>query len=144
MKPRAHLIGLRMPQILPTFRISRAKAAFLTLILLITSLTLSSDPAAAWTVGTALTFYAGDGGIDDTPAAGPALSSPFTDPVSLATDSTGNVYVADSNGAAVLKVDTSGQLTFLAGTGSAGTPVAGLATSSPLNYPDAVAVDPSD
>jgi DNA-binding beta-propeller fold protein YncE len=54
-----------------------------------------------------LSIIAGTG-TDGKPAAGPATSSDLTDPVGVAVDSAGNVYIADANSAEVLKVTPSG------------------------------------
>ena len=48
---------------------------------------------------------------------GPATSAVFNQPHGVAVDSKGNVYIADSNNQRIRKVDTSGHITTIAGTG---------------------------
>jgi outer membrane protein OmpA-like peptidoglycan-associated protein/sugar lactone lactonase YvrE len=72
---------------------------------------------------------------------GPATSSDLSSPVGLAIDSTGNVYIADTDNNEIEKVTTAGQLSVIAGTGTAGAATPGPATSSDLNNPNGVAVD---
>jgi trimeric autotransporter adhesin len=74
----------------------------------------------------------------------PAVSAPISAIEELAVDSSGNLYIADSADNIVVKVDRSGNSTIFAGNGIAGyTGDGGAATSSSLNYPDAVTVDPA-
>lgn len=77
---------------------------------------------------------------------GPATSSLLRQPLGLAVDHDGDVYIADSGNNVVEKVDAvTGTLTVVAGDGTAftaGTPTPGaLATSSRLDAPAGVAVD---
>lgn len=58
-------------------------------------------------VGTGEPGYKGVGG--------PALEAQLTRPVDVAFDSDGNMYIAERLGARVVKVDTSGVLTLVAG-----------------------------
>jgi sugar lactone lactonase YvrE len=88
----------------------------------------------------ALSVVAGTGpGGPSTP--GPAPSSELDAPFGLAEDGLGDLYVADSLDNEVDKVSPAGILSVVAGTGTAGTPTAGPATSSELNSPFGVAVD---
>jgi len=96
-------------------------------------------PESVWT----LSVFAGTG-TADAPTAGPATSSNLNWPNGVAVDSSGNVYIADKVNHVVEKVTPSGTLSVFAGTGTAGAPTAGPATSSKLNYPMGVAVDSSD
>ena len=83
----------------------------------------------------------GDGG----PALGPTLSGPSA----VFVDASGNIFIADSGDNLIRKVDTSGIITTVAGTGGAcSSPTsvcgdAGLATSAQLNSPTSVFVDAS-
>jgi len=62
----------------------------------------------------------------------------------LAVDATGNLYIADPANNRVRKVDTTGVITTIAGTGVAGFGGDnGPATSAQLNQPKGVAVDPA-
>jgi hypothetical protein len=87
-----------------------------------------------------LSIIAGTG-TQGQPTPGPATSSRLETPTGLAVDSAGDIYVADDNAAEVLKITPQGTMSIVAGTGSGGTPAPGLATSSPLEDPDAVALD---
>src|SRR4051794_19838542 len=65
-------------------------------------------------------------------------------PDGLAIDSAGNLYIADKSDNLVRKVDTSGIITTVAGTGTAGSlGDGGAATSAQLDQPISVAVDGS-
>jgi sugar lactone lactonase YvrE len=89
-----------------------------------------------------LSAFAGTGTVG-TPTAGAATSSHLHEPDSVAVDSAGNVYVADTQNDDVERVTPSGTLSIIAGNGVAGTPTPGPATSSHLNEPTGVAVDSS-
>jgi sugar lactone lactonase YvrE len=88
-----------------------------------------------------LSRFAGVIGSSGAPTAGPATSSTLSSPEGVAVDASGSVYIADVQNERVEKVTSSGQLSTIAGTGTAGAPTAGAATSSDLHSPDAVAVD---
>lgn len=91
--------------------------------------------------------YAGSGQIGFFGDGGPAISAKFNCPAALALDSSGNLYIADPNNNRIRKVNAAdGTITTVAGTGTAGfvgdgSPV--LATNTPLNNPEGVAVDVS-
>jgi uncharacterized protein (TIGR03437 family) len=88
--------------------------------------------------GTGVTGYNGDGI--------PATNASFYNPVRAVVDTAGNIYIADQSNHRIRKVDTSGIVTTIAGTG-AGTPGFGgyngdgPATTTQLNNPTAVALD---
>lgn len=89
---------------------------------------------AGGTVSTIAGGYTGDGG--------PAGQSALNFPEAIAFDSTNNLYIADSFNDRIRRVDTTGNITTIAGTGIAGnTGDGGPATSATLNIPMAVAVD---
>ena len=92
--------------------------------------------------GGTLSIVAGDG-IYGAATAGPATESDLSQPTGVAVDSNGNLYIADNFGQYVEEVTPDGQLSILAGTGAAGTPKPGPATSSPLDFPNGVATDNS-
>jgi len=94
------------------------------------------------TPGGTLSIIAGTGHYG-TPTAGPATSSDLNSSIGVAVDSSGNVYIGDAGNNLVEKVTPTGTLSIIAGTGNPGTPTAGPATSSDLNYPGGVAVDSS-
>ena len=67
----------------------------------------------------------------------------FSNPMGLATDAAGNVYVADSNNQTIRKITPAGVVTTIAGTvGQSGT-VDGSLTTARLNYPEHLVSDPS-
>jgi len=79
--------------------------------------------------------YSGDGIL--------ATSAELYDPMGVAVDSAGNIYIADSGNNRVRKVDAStGYISTVAGNGTGGYSVDGiLATSAELYNPTGVAVD---
>ena len=94
------------------------------------------------TSGGTLSIIAGTGS-SGAPTAGVATSSTLNTPGGVAVDSSGNVYIADTNNHRIEKVTSGGTLSIIAGTGSAGAPTAGPGSSSALNYPRGIAVDSS-
>jgi hypothetical protein len=85
--------------------------------------------------GTGTSGYSGDGG--------PATSAQLNNPHGIAVDGAGNVYVADSPNQRIRKIDTSGRITTVAGTGTSGYNGDGIAaTSARLNYPKGVEIGP--
>jgi sugar lactone lactonase YvrE len=97
---------------------------------------------SAWASNPVLSVIAGSGSAG-APTAGPATSSHLSSPSAVAVDSAGNMYIADTNNNVIEKVSPSGSLSIFAGTGTAGLPTAGPATSSELSGPNGVAVDSS-
>jgi uncharacterized protein (TIGR03437 family) len=72
---------------------------------------------------------------------GPATSAQLANPLGVAADSAGSVYIADRNNHRVRKV-SGGVITTVAGNGTPGfSGDNGPATSAELNYPEGVAVD---
>ncbi len=73
----------------------------------------------------------------------PALKSSLGTPAAVAIDGAGNVYVADLFSERILRVDTTGNVTLVAGNGARGgnTGDDGPAISADLTYPSGVAVD---
>src|SRR4029077_8989504 len=59
----------------------------------------------------------------------------------VATDSAGNVYVADSENRAIRKITPEGVVSTLAGTAGATGSADGSGAAASFNYPDGVAVD---
>ena len=73
---------------------------------------------------------------------GVATSQPLNSPQGLAVDSSGAVYISDTGNNIVRKVTTDGNITTVAGTGTAGyTGDGGPATSATLRSPIGIAVD---
>jgi sugar lactone lactonase YvrE len=83
-----------------------------------------------------LSIIAGDGTCATT-TAGPATNA-MNFPYGIAINPSGTIYFSDQNDDEVWKID-SGTLVRVAGTGSPGAPLAGAATSSPLNWPQSIA-----
>jgi uncharacterized protein (TIGR03437 family) len=80
--------------------------------------------------------FAGDGG--------PANAAVLNHPVGLAFDSSGNLYIGDSNNHRIRMVSPSGIITTVAGTGNPGfSGDGGPATKADLNTPFGIAFDPS-
>lgn len=79
--------------------------------------------------------YSGDGG--------PAVAAEFNSPTRFAFDASGNIYVCDQGNHCVRKIDLSGTITTVAGTGTLGTTGdGGPATAALLWQPNGVVVDP--
>jgi sugar lactone lactonase YvrE len=86
------------------------------------------------TAGTGVAGFSGDGGD--------ATSAQLNFPYGIAVDGAGNQYVAEVGNHRVRKIDTSGVITTIAGTGVAGfSGDGGAATAAQLNTPTGVAVD---
>jgi hypothetical protein len=89
-----------------------------------------------------LSIVAGTG-TDGAPTPGPATSSALSKPAGVAADAAGNVFIADTYNHLILKVDTSGDLSILAGLGYNSSPTPGPATSSAVGYPKSIQIDGS-
>jgi sugar lactone lactonase YvrE len=86
--------------------------------------------------GTGDAGFAGDGG--------PATAAKLNNPVAVAVDAAGNIYIADSSNYRVRRVTPAGMIDTVAGTGSSGfTGDNGPATAARLGSPRALAVDPA-
>jgi len=83
--------------------------------------------------GTGAPGFSGDGGA--------ASSAQLSGPEGVAADSSGNVYVADSGNFRIRKVDTTGVITTVAGTGSSGYAGDGGAATDALVSPYGLVVD---
>jgi sugar lactone lactonase YvrE len=99
-------------------------------------------PLAALTPGTMSTLAGEVNSPNCNAYNGPALLGPLCNPSGGAVDAAGNVYVASYFSNTISKIDTSGNTTVIAGTGSgyAGG-IGGPATSAAFNRPSDVAVD---
>jgi uncharacterized protein (TIGR03437 family) len=97
---------------------------------------IDSRGAIATVAGTGQMGFAGDGGS--------ATSAQLGRPGSVAADSSGNLYIADTRNNRVRKVLPSGFLLTVAGNGAAGLAAENTySLQAPLNQPRSVAVDPS-
>jgi hypothetical protein len=88
-----------------------------------------------------LSIVAGIVGHTGPPTPGAATKSDLGQPVGIAVDSSGNLYIADGGNRVVEKVTPGGTLSIVAGTGQVGSPTPGPATASDLASPEFVAVD---
>lgn len=80
--------------------------------------------------------YGGDGG--------PAQNAQFFEPHRLARDNNGNIYVADRRNHRIRKIDPSGIITTVAGTGTPGfSGDGGAAAAAQLSFPGQVVLDPA-
>jgi len=72
----------------------------------------------------------------------PATNTILNSAAGVATDSLGNLFIADTVNHVIRKVDTNGLATIIAGTGSGSfSGDGGAATNASLNYPSAVILD---
>jgi hypothetical protein len=95
---------------------------------------LTPTTGGHWTVST----FAGPGYRD-----GPAATALFSRPTALATDSAGNLYVADQAGQRIRFINVATQtVTTLAGDGVPGFQDAAQGSEARFNYPSAVTVAP--
>lgn len=91
-----------------------------------------------------ITTFAGTGTAGFSGDSGPATSAELNTPYNVATDSAGNVYIADYFNYRVRKVDTSGNITTVAGNGTYGFSGDGsAATSASISDPIGLAIDPA-
>ena len=89
-----------------------------------------------------ITTIAGTGKRGDSGDGGPATQAQLWWPIQVAADMLGNVYVVDLASHRVRKVDSSGVITTIAGTGEPGVSGdGGPATQAQLTWPTGVAVD---
>jgi sugar lactone lactonase YvrE len=72
-----------------------------------------------------------------------ATVASLNEPSNLAVDAAGNLYIADTYNHRIRKVDSSGKISTIAGTGISGNNGDGTATSAMVNYPWGVAVNPA-
>ncbi len=95
---------------------------------------IGADGMITTTAGTGESGFSGDGG--------PALSAKLNCPRGIAVDAQGNIYLSDSGNARVRKVNLSGTISTIAGTGEAGfSGDNGPASSAKLNFPRGLALD---
>lgn len=90
--------------------------------------------AGSGTPGAAFGGFSGDGG--------PATAAQFKHPTAVTVDSGGNIYITDQVNNRVRRVDRSGTVTTVAGSGAAGfSGDGGAATAAAMTTPGAVALD---
>ena len=91
-----------------------------------------------------ITTIAGTGGAGYSGDGGPATGAQLNNPVGLAFDGGGNLYVADANNDRIRKISAAGIISTIAGNGSSGYGGdGGPATVAQLHWPSAVALDGS-
>ena len=89
-----------------------------------------------------ITTIAGTGNAGFSGDSGAAISAQLNAPQGVAVDTSGNVFIADTNNGRIRMVTSAGAITTVAGTGTYGSSGdGGPATSIMLNGPIAVAVD---
>ena len=103
---------------------------------------LLSSPQYTNAQVTVIRTIAGDGIASFRGDSGLATAAGLNNPMGLATDPFGNVYVADNGNNRVRKIDLTGIITTIAGNGIPGYNGDGIAaTAGELNHPTAVATD---
>lgn len=120
-------------------------ASILVVLLFTASLPLFAEKAAAAN-GDIIVTAAGNGSAGSSGDGDSATDAEIKDPRGIAFDSDGNLYIADSGGNRVRKVDKdTGVITTVAGTGAQGFGGDGYeATSAQLAYPTGIAFDAQD
>ena len=106
-----------------------------TLLCLLSCTLLNSGPAFGAVTPGGITTVAGNGSYCYSGDGGPATSAALDDPCGLAVDTSGNLYIADSDNNRVRKVDSAGIITTVAGKGRS--------SSSALNGPRGLTLDTS-
>lgn len=97
-------------------------------------LTISPDRTVATAAGNGSFGYSGDSGS--------AVAASFAGPGAVAYDASGNLYIADTRNHVIRRVDVSGNISTVAGSGVQGfAGDGGPATSAALNSPSGIAVD---
>jgi sugar lactone lactonase YvrE len=89
-----------------------------------------------------ITTVAGNGDADFSGDGGPATQASLNYPTNVATDTAGNLYIADQFNHRIRKVDRSGVITTVAGNDMGKFGDGGPATQASLNYPTDVSTDP--
>ncbi|WP_167434103.1 cadherin-like beta sandwich domain-containing protein [Paenibacillus silvae] len=93
-----------------------------------------------------ITTVAGNGSYGYSGDGGDALSAQLNEPLDVAIDSKGNVYIADSANQSIRKVDPEGKITTVAGNGPeywfpSNDGDGGPATNAEFDYPSGLAID---
>jgi uncharacterized protein (TIGR03437 family) len=90
----------------------------------------------------ALSTFAGTGNVGYSGDNGPATKAVLNNPVGLAVDGAGNIYIADANQFRIRMVNTSGIISTVAGSGHVGyVGDGGPALNAYLNFPNGVCLD---
>ena len=91
--------------------------------------------------GGTLTRIAGNGQAGYSGDGGPAVNAQLIQPMGIAVDSAGTVYVADHDASVIRKIAANGIISTVAGTGTAGFSGGTPATTAQLNGPFGLALD---
>ncbi len=108
---------------------------------------LVRNPAGNISVFAGTTFSLNSGVVSNIGDGGPATAASFGDPIRVALDGNGNLYVVELAGLRIRKISTNGTITTFAGTGGqCGGPTqacgdGGLATQATFIDPEAIAID---
>lgn len=95
---------------------------------------LNADGTTSVVAGNGIAGFSGDGG--------PARNASLNSPNGIAIDSQGNTYIADSWNHRIRRIDSSGVITTIAGTGTAGfSGDGGVAAGARLSSPGDLALD---
>ncbi len=94
------------------------------------------------TTGGTVSVFAGSSSGSSGSSNGTGTSASFNSPQGIAVDSSGNVYVADTNNNKIRKITSAGVVTTFAGSGTAGS-ADGTGTGAQFNGPQGVTVDSS-
>ena len=114
-------------------RIGTHREFFFACLTLLTAVAWA-QPQTSYRIDTLVGDFAGDGG--------PAVAARLNLPYDVAVDSSGNLYITDRNNHRIRKVDSTGTITTIAGTGKDGfSGDGGPATQAQLNFPTGVAVN---
>ena len=98
--------------------------------------------AKSWALQLTINTFAGNGLADFAGDGGPATAASLSQPVFVAADAAGNVYIVDQNNNRIRKVDAQGTISTFAGNGTQGFGGdGGPATSATLNLPTGVFPD---
>lgn len=131
----------RLPQRAAAYRRFLLRFAAVACALMWAAQRASTQVTLVLTPGSSVGTLAGNG-TDAKTVAGAAASAALGSPQGVAYDSSGNLYVADARNHQVTRVDPSGQLTVVAGTGRQGfAGDGGPAIAAELNGPTGIAVD---
>ncbi len=111
------------------------RAVKLALCAVLLAAAAGAQSSANWRIDT----FAGLLGVRDN---GPATEARLDDPIGVAADSAGNLFIADTRNNRIRKVDSSGVISTIAGTGEGGFGGdGGPATDAQLHFPQGVAID---
>ena len=122
--------------------LSGARLARFAVALLLIAFALPFIPAAEAQTGWTITTVAGTGEGGFSGDGGPATAARLAYPEGVALDGAGNLYIADVSNHRIRKVDSTGTITTVAGSGQPGfSGDGGPATEAQLDNPLGVAVD---